>query len=187
MKNTAPERRGTVVALSICLLCVGLVFFNVACPTPPPPPPGCTSDEDCPTGQVCNTATEQCEPAPTGCTSDDHYEEGQFCDTETGNCEPNENLYELTRVDADYENRVHFEPSGHVSCTVCHHVADAEAGMPDASGQGCVPCHSDDPNEVNSFKSVAHDMNESNDGCRFCHSDEFSDNCKYCHYALNDL
>jgi hypothetical protein len=111
--------------------------------------------------------------------SDEDCEEGEFCDTQTGECVVNENLYEVTKVDADYPDRVHFEPSGHLNCTVCHHTE------PDAANTGCLACHSDDPNVPNSFKEVAHDMNESGDGCRMCHAAEFEDNCAFCHPAVS--
>jgi Cys-rich repeat protein len=149
-------------------------------------PVGCTSDDDCPEGEVCNLDTGECEAAPAGCTSDEDCAEGEFCEVTTGECIANVNLYEVTRVDADYPERVHFEPAGHMDCTVCHHAADADAGIPNAAGMSCLACHPDDPNEPNSFKNVAHDENGSGDGCRMCHAAEFENNCKFCHPELPD-
>ena len=187
MENSAPRIRTAAVSAVVSMLCIGLALFGTGCPTPPPTP-GCTSDADCAGDLVCNTATGQCEePAPVGCTSDADCEEGQFFDTGTGECVANENLYEVTKVDADYDSRVHFEPSGHADCTVCHHAANEEAGMPNAAAQACVPCHSDDPDVANSYKAVAHDLNESGDGCRMCHAAEWSDNCAFCHPLLEGL
>jgi hypothetical protein len=145
--------------------------------------PECTTDDDCETDEICVDGA--CVVPSTGCLSDADCEDGQFCDTDTGECVDNENLYDVTRVDADYDPRVHFEPSGHAVCTVCHHAADEAAGIPNAAGQACVPCHSDDPNVPGSFKEVAHDQNESGDGCRMCHAADFS-NCAYCHPLVGE-
>jgi Cys-rich repeat protein len=217
--------RSAVASLAIGLMAVSIVLLGTACP----PPPGCTSDADCAAGEVCNTATGQCEAAPTGCTSDEDCEEGEVCNTETGECEAapagctsdedcaegeicntetgeceaaptgctsdddcaenefcdtqtgecivNENLYGTTAFDTDFD-RVH---PLHTSCMECHHT-----GIPSAGQGDCRTCHSDDPNVANSYKEVAHDDNESGDGCRMCHAAEFEDNCAYCHTALND-
>ena len=203
MKITVGNR-STAVSLVMCLLGVGIILLGTACPPKPPVctsdtdcavgevcntatgqceagPTGCTSDEDCAEGEVCNTETGQCEVAPTGCTSDEDCQEDEFCDVQTGDCVVNENLYEVTKVDADYAERVHFAPSGHMNCAACHH------SEPDATGKGCLTagCHSDDPNVPNSFKDVAHDENESGDGCRMCHAADFA-NCAYCHPDLSD-
>ena len=128
MEKTARKYRSAVVSLGVCLLCVGLLVFGTACPVPPPPP-ACTSDADCAEGQVCNVTTGLCEAAPeptdcTGCTED------QFCDVTTGECIDNVNLYARTRFDTD-KDAVHFAPSGHMVCTVCHHPADTAAGVPE--------------------------------------------------------
>ncbi|MGB2987662.1 MAG: cytochrome c3 family protein [Phycisphaerae bacterium] len=180
MENTVPKRRGTIVSLSICLLCVGLIFFNVACPTPPPPPPGCTSDDDCPAGQVCNTTTGQCEPAP-GCTSDDDCEEGQFCDTQTGECVVNEDQYKNALDDFPHD----LAAGGHFSqnCSACHH------SEPNASGKGCLDCHDRDEalfsEEFDTVVPVLKDaMHNPDRGCRYCHDDETEDglwDCSKCH------
>lgn len=210
MDNATPKYKATIVALGVYLLCFGLVFLGTACPPTPPTPPACTADADCAAGEVCNLATGvceaappagctsdadcaasevcnldtgECEPAPTGCTSEEDCDEGYFCDLATGDCVENVNLYATTRFDTD-KDAVHMTPSGHANCTVCHHAANDDAGIPNAAGQGCVPCHNDDPNETNSFKSVAHDLNESGDGCYMCHAAEFADNCKFCHPLL---
>jgi hypothetical protein len=73
-----------------------------------------------------------------------------------------------------------------MNCTVCHHAADGDAGIPNAAGIGCLTCHADDPNDPNSFKNVAHDENGSGDGCRLCHATEFENNCRFCHPELPD-
>jgi len=148
----------------------------------------CTTPADCPDdgnpctvvtcteGACLTSAVENC------CETDADCEEGEFCDVQANECTVNQNLYEVTKVDADYPERVHFEPAGHTTCTVCHHAADAGAGLPDAAGQSCRNCHPDDPNQPNSFKDIAHDANESGDGCRMCHGDEFdAGNCAFCH------
>ena len=187
MEKHVPRYKGVVAVLATCVLCAGVVLFSTGCPTtrpPAPPPPPCTSDADCDEGEVCNTETGACEPEPTGCTSDEGCAEGEFCDTQTGECVPNENLYDTIRFDTELD-AVHMTPAGHMNCTVCHHVADTEAGIPDATATGCVPCHSDDPNVDNSFKSVAHDSDGDNNGCRLCHDDEQNADgtwdCSFCH------
>ena len=206
MENSAAKLKAAVVSAAICMLCVGLMFFGTGCPFPPVTP--CTMNADCEDELFCNgtetcvdadcqAGTDPCEEGETcdedndqcvveGCLDDAYCADDEFCDTQTGECVTNENLYEVTKVDADYEARVHYlDVPGHMNCTVCHHVADEVTGEPDATGQACVPCHSDDPNGVNSFKSVAHDLNESGDGCRGCHEDETTEeglwDCSFCH------
>ena len=215
MGRSAPENRATVVLLATGLLCTVLILFGTACiwlwpPPPPPPSAECTTNDDCDPGEVCNTDTGDCEAAPTGecqtaadcaaglyCTGvedcvdgscqfgPDPCAEGELCDEVADECVANENLYDVTRVDADYENRVHSLPSGHMNCTVCHHAADADAGIPDANFTGCLVCHSEDPNVASSFKKIAHDDDADNNGCRGCHDDERNPDgtwdCSFCH------
>jgi hypothetical protein len=202
MRELTPGFRVVSVSLGICALCAGLVLFGTGCPVVD----GCTANADCDDGLYCNGAEtctnglcaagtapcaegEECVEASDSCTSaagcetDADCEEGEFCDAETGECTVNVNVYAVTKVDADYAERVHydFEESIHTSCAACHHAADTEAGLPDASNTGCETCHSDDPNQPNSFKDIAHDANESGDGCRMCHDAEFTGNCAFCH------
>ena len=181
MENTASKNRITLASLGMCMLCAALVVLGTACPTPTPEPkptPDCTSDDDCTGDQVCNIVTGDCEePTPPGCTIDDECGDNEFCD-ETGTCVGNANLYGTTAFDADFD-RVH---PLHTNCAGCHHVA-----IPTEPGTGsCRTCHSDDPNVANSFKEVAHDQNESGDGCRQCHDADWSD-CSFCHTALDGL
>ena len=181
----------------MCLLGVGFILAGAACP--PQPPTGCTTDADCPEGQVCNTVTGQCEeappactsdddcaegeicnletgecePAPTGCTSDDQCAEGEFCDLATGECVPSENLYETVEFDHDFH-------SGAYSCGDCHH---------DGAGfDTCDTCH--DRDEVVGGIAVLKDvMHDPDGGCRQCHTDETADglwDCTKCHTALSD-
>ncbi len=166
----------------------------------------CTTDADCPTGQVCQNG--QCVAAPIECTSDTDCDDGLFCNgAETcveGSCQPgtdpcpvgttcNEETDTCEGMGAPsaYETNAFIEEFDRVhelhktvvsSCTVCHHTEPVDAGY-----GSCTICHPDDPNEYHSFKWVAHDQNESGDGCRSCHAAEWSDNCAFCHTALLDL
>jgi len=199
MERSGPRFRAAAVSLVICTLCVGVVIFVAGCPTPPPAP-ACTGDAECDDGLFCNGAetcangtcqdgANPCDAGVTcdedtdecveegGCTTDGDCEDGEFCDVQTGECVTNENLYETTALDTDFD-RVH---ALHTTCTACHHAEPVAAGF-----QSCRICHADDPNEANSFKDVAHDANESGDGCRMCHDGEFADNCAFCHTALGD-
>ena len=150
------------------------------------PAPECTSNGDCDEGEVCNEDGE-CEAAPTPeCTSNGDCDEGEVCN-EDGECETApvvEDPYE-TNVFMDEFNRVHgLHQAAFPDCTTCHH-SDPPAGL-----SRCSECHSLDPNEFNSYKFVAHDENESGDGCRSCHSGETTDDgawrCSFCHTALLD-
>lgn len=207
MRDNASKRTAVVTA-ALCTLCVGFVFVGAGCPAPTTPctsdtdcaeslvcdtatglcvePPGCGSDVDCPDGEVCDTATGLCGPpdVPEGCTSDAECDEGEFCDVVTGECVVNADLYDTTRFDTD-KDAVHMTPSGHTTCTVCHHAADGET--PNAAAQPCVPCHSDDPDNPTSFKWAAHDLDGDGNGCRSCHETQFSSDCAYCHPLLDDL
>jgi len=138
-------------------------------------PEVCETDADCATGETCNTATGECETAVTGCQTDADCPDG-FCDLTSGECVTNENNYDTTYFDTD-KDRVHMAPSGHASCTPCHHNADEAAGIPSAAATACDTCHDgDDPNEDSSFKSVAH----GDSGCRTCHESDF-ETCSFCH------
>ena len=141
-------------------------------------PSGCTADADCAEGEVCNLDTGECEAAPAGCTSDADCAdvEGDFCVIQTGECVVSADVFGATRTDFA---TIHA-PAPHAACTVCHHPAGD--GVPDATAMSCLTCHADDPNEANSFKTVAHDLDEDGNGCRQCHFAEFdSANCGFCH------
>lgn len=198
MEKSTPKYKVAVVSLALCTLCVGLALFATGCVIQPP----CMTDADCDDGLFCNGAetcvdevcqdgTNPCEEGQDcdednavcvveGCQSNEDCPEGEVCDVQTAECFEPVNLYATTRFDTD-KDTVHMAPSGHVTCTACHHAADDEAGVPAAAGQACVACHADDPNEFNSFKSVAHDSNASGDGCYLCHADEIDNDCGYCH------
>ena len=194
----------TGVALA-CLLGIGLMLGGGACGILFPwPVDECRTDADCPTGQACQNG--QCVAATPDCTSDTDCDDDLFCNgAETcvaGQCQPgtdpcaigttcNEETdtcdpmgapspYETNALLADFE-RVHGLHQA-VDCAACHHAEPVDAGF-----GSCTTCHPDDPNEFNSFKDVAHDQNESGDGCRSCHDAEWSDNCAFCHTALLDL
>lgn len=197
MENSGLKYRSAVVSLATGLLGVGLIFVVAGCPNGGPAC-DCTQDADCDDGLYCNgqetcdgcncqagtdpcaadeTCDEEgdtCAPPAGACETNDDCEEGEFC--ANGVCVENVNLYGTIAFDTEFD-RVH---PLHTSCTDCHHT-----GLPSGEGTGsCRVCHSDDPNELNSFKDVAHDMNESGDGCRMCHAGEFDDNCVFCHTAL---
>ena len=191
------------------MLCVGLVMLTTGCPGPTPTP--CTENAECDDGFFCNgdetcvegfcqSGTNPCAADATcdedndicvggACAIDADCAEGQFCDTQTGECISNVDSYGVIALDKDEVgdeefNRVHglHQASPDVTCTECHH-----AGIPTDPGTGsCRACHADDKYEDNSFYEVAHDLNESGDGCRGCHEDDFA-TCAYCHPALNDL
>ncbi|MGD2108472.1 MAG: cytochrome c3 family protein [Phycisphaerae bacterium] len=201
MKKPVSRLETTGVLLSLCALCAGLVVLVAGCPLIEPTPE-CAVAADCDDGLYCNGAetcvdgscvsgtspcdagvtcdedTDTCEVA--GCQSDEDCEDDEFCDVMTGECVVNENLYALIALDrnADGGNFDEVHPL-HTMCTACHHTEPA------AGFQSCRNCHSDDPNGVNSFKDVAHDQNESGDGCASCHAAEFADNCAFCHILLN--
>ena len=199
MKERHTGDTPAVLAL-VCLMGVGLMVAG--CPTPPAPPAACTTDADCAgdlniciegactevacvtdadcaENQVCN-ATHECEdvPAPE-CTIDADCDEGEFCNDD-GDCEALVDDAYTTNAFTDDQEALHAaHADADVSdCTTCHH-SDPPAGF-----VSCTDCHDDDPNEFNSFKEVAHDQNESGDGCRLCHADEWEDNCAFCHTAL---
>ena len=205
MKKNIRSCRNKAIPVVVVMCGVGVLLLAAGCPLIPPPslctsdadctgglvcdletgmcvepPTGCTSDADCAEGLVCDTETGQC-VEPSGCTSDDDCEEGEFCDTQTGECVVNENLFATTALDTDFD-RVHglHQDSPQVDCTDCHHSEPENAGFGD-----CRECHADDPGDAISFQAVAHDDNESGDGCRMCHGGEW-DNCAFCHTALQD-
>ena len=47
---------------------------------------GCTSDDDCPTGQVCDWYSGECVTGTSRCTSDDDCQPGEACDWSEGTC-----------------------------------------------------------------------------------------------------
>ena len=69
----------------------GQVCDNGACVTPPPvhfgttpgKPTECSSNADCPSGQVCIGNTGKCGP----CTSSEQCDPDQFCDDVIGLCQ----------------------------------------------------------------------------------------------------
>ena len=81
----ATTRLALVLALG-CLLGVFLVFGAPACQQPSggggEEPVGCTTDEDCPEGQVCQDG--QCVEPAAPCETDEDCPEGQVC--EDGEC-----------------------------------------------------------------------------------------------------
>jgi len=66
------------------------------------------------------------------------------------------------------------------NCTTCHHAEPVDAGL-----NACSQCHSLDPADLNSYKEIAHDQNESGDGCRACHEHNGTADgtwdCSFCH------
>lgn len=157
----------------------GEVCVNGVCEEAPAPE--CTTDADCAEGMVCVDGVCEEAPAPE-CTSNGDCAEGEVC--EDGVCVPavEEAPYETNAFTDDQEalHAAHAD-TGVSDCTTCHH-SDPPAGF-----VSCTQCHSDNPNEFNSYKEVAHDQNESGDGCRACHDAEWSDNCAFCHTALLDM
>ncbi len=199
MERFAPTWKALFASLAICALCLALL------PTGCVPPGPCVTDADCvDDGLFCNGG-EVCvagvcghsgSPCEEGvecdeesdvclieevCESDADCEMGEFCDVTTGECIVDANLFAVVAIDPNEDggNWDVVHPL-HTVCTVCHHTE------PDADYQSCRNCHSDDPNGVNSFKDVAHDQNESGDGCAACHAAEFEDNCAFCHILLQD-
>jgi len=152
----------------------GLICVEGTCQEPVGP--DCTSNADCDDGLYCNGAetctNDECQPGTNPCVV-----VGQTCNEETDTCELDPSLFETNALIDDFAN-VH---PLHTTCTACHH-EDPPAGF-----TSCTTCHSDDPANSNSFKEVAHDQNESGDGCRLCHDAEWEDNCAFCHTALLDL
>ncbi len=142
--------------------------------------PDCETDADCADGETC--VDGECVAPPSGCQSDEDCEDGEFCDTGTGECVDNVNLYATTYFSDDGAggpvHTAHLD-GGVADCTSCHH-SDPPAGF-----TVCATCHSEDPDVANSYKDVAHDMNESGGGCRLCHDADW-DNCAFCHPLLDE-
>ncbi len=201
-----PCRGEWCAMLALACLCAVMMLAS-GCPATTPQ---CTTDADCDVGQVCNDSGV-CEAGTgTTCTADADCNDGLFCngtetcvetacqagsapclagqtcDEEGEVCVGEESPFE-TNVFLDEFDRVHgLHRTAFPTCTVCHHDEPVSAGF----GR-CSECHSLDPAELNSYKDIAHDQNESGDGCRMCHDDERNDddtwNCSFCHTLLSEL
>ena len=176
---------------------VGLLVTGTACP-----PPQCTTDADCPEGEVCLGGF--C--VPVECTVDADCDDGAFCngaETCVANacvagadpcladqtCDEEADVCVDPVVEDPYPNMLaeffpHDTHSAAYACNMCHHE------NPSAGLQDCDACHNPDEGAFNDdlgmfvpkLKEVMHtaDGADGKAGCRNSHTDTTEDDLWDC-------
>jgi Cys-rich repeat protein len=158
--------------------------------------PECDSDDDCPTGEVCNLASGICIEPNGGCNDDSDCGGGQICNPDTGLCQDPSDECD---VDADCDDGLFCNGSetcdrlagckagdtacdDGVSCTVdaCDEDTDTCASSPsDAACDDGVYCNGLETCDVETgcVSGTPVDCGESDDFCAIAICDEESKGC----------
>lgn len=165
MKRKHATARLALPAMLGCLLGVVLIFTAVACRQPPPPGggeprPECTTDEECPEGQICQDGV--CVAGPV---------ELRF-------------PYRTTA----FEHAPHTTDYG-LACADCHHAEPANAARQACNACHADEWIAGVPKLKEAMHTTTGEET-GNSGCRSCHAQTTEDGswqCSFCHTELNDL